>query len=39
MNQCCTNRCFGGEKRNQPLMASTLSNCSLYANPQGAPGM
>ena len=39
MNQRCANRCFGGEKRNRLLMASTRSIYSLYVNTQGAPGM
>ena len=39
MNQRCTNRCFGGNKRNQLLMAPTRSIYFLYVNNQGAPGM
>jgi len=34
----CANLCFGGEKRNRLLMASTRSIYSLYVDTQGAPG-
>jgi len=34
----CANLCFGGEKRNRLLMASTRSIYSLYVDTQGAHG-